>query len=828
MTMTTTDWAGRIIDGRYVVEAVIGRGGMGVVLAARHKFTRARVAVKMVRGDLGIDAEIEARFLAEARVPTAIDHRGVVKTLDAGKTAEGELYIVMELLAGRSLREQIGSGLGGPTTRRIGMELLDVLAAAHARGIIHRDVKPENVFLVEPDLAVKLLDFGITKLLAGTASVLPRTAAGVMLGTVAYMAPEQLIDARSVDARADLWSVSVMLYEMLSGRRPYRATTVEGMVGALMKTEPDPIRSALPSATPDIEAFFARALARDPQRRFSSAAEMAMAFAQLQISGAPPPDARPMGGDVTLATGLAATAATPDRGVPSVPASSLGSRTATGRPGAAYDPGAPVPTPFAGTPALMTGPGVPSTPAQAPPGFPALANQAFAPQAAPAMPNQPLTAQVFSPKLNPPFVPQATPATPSQPFASPAAPAVPSRPFASPAAPAIPNRPFASPATPAIPSQPFVSPGLPAEPPRPFVPQATPAIPNRPFVPQATPAIPSRPFVPPGSPPWLNQPFASQVTPIPGTLPIAPARASATTAPPRPRRRFAWVLGGVSTLALGAAIVVAATGGRSRSAPHAHEHVVEDPGAALPPAAAPAAASPAPADPPGSANPSPSAPAPAAPAPTIPAPPAPAAPAIPAPTAPAAPALPLAPSNRPGSLPTAPAPRSRPGDPQPGAHAGSPPSPRPHDATAREAEPTKPSTASTPPAAHDADVCAAGCKALASCHLGSRTCEADCARPGLLGSCLQQADNDCNRFAACWFASSCHGIAPGGQHTCAGTMECETACHGDARCICGCIGGVSPRHAAALLGYNGCALSCRDADCVARQCEPQLRSCRME
>lgn len=96
------DWVGRVIDGRYVVEGVVGSGGMGVVLAARHKFTSARVALKMVRKDLGLDPEISARFLAEARVPTAIDHRGVVKTLDAGKTPDDELYLVMELLAGRS------------------------------------------------------------------------------------------------------------------------------------------------------------------------------------------------------------------------------------------------------------------------------------------------------------------------------------------------------------------------------------------------------------------------------------------------------------------------------------------------------------------------------------------------------------------------------------------------------------------------------------------------------------------------------------------------------------------------------------------------------
>src|SRR5262245_51372511 len=303
--MTAMEWAGRVIDGRYVVEQLIGRGGMGVVLAARHKFTGAQVALKMVRADLGIDAEIEGRFLAEARMPQTIGHRSVVKTLDAGKTPEGELYLVMELLAGRSLRYEIMRGVGAPTVRRIGMELLDVLAAAHARGIVHRDVKPENVFLVEPDASVKLLDFGITKVLAGPRSVLPRTAAGVLLGTIEYMAPEQLADARGVDARADLWAVSVMLYEMLAGRRPHRATSVEEMFVALIKGQPDPIRLAMPSATPDIEAFFARALQREPEHRFATAAEMAMALARLPLAAAAPVVARPVGGSATMATGFA-------------------------------------------------------------------------------------------------------------------------------------------------------------------------------------------------------------------------------------------------------------------------------------------------------------------------------------------------------------------------------------------------------------------------------------------------------------------------------------------------------------------------------------------
>ena len=351
------DWVGRVIDGRYVVDGVVGAGGMGVVLSARHKFTGARVALKMVRKDLGVDPEISARFLAEARVPAAIDHRGVVKTLDAGQTPEGELYLVMELLVGRSLRAEMQAAQPGLVQiRKIGMELLDVLAAAHARGVIHRDIKPENIFIVQPDSQVKLLDFGITKLLTSGHSVLPRTQAGAMLGTAAYMAPEQLADARTVDARADLWAVGITLYELIGGRRPFRGATVEELLVQLVRGEPDPIRAAYPQATPDLEAFFARALARDPQQRFASAGDMAQAFARLTLW---PPASTPAIGTPGLAV---APLATPPAGTPGLPTMATGAPQMYGRikPPTAQTPAAPavtplpVPIPYSPTPSQPT------------------------------------------------------------------------------------------------------------------------------------------------------------------------------------------------------------------------------------------------------------------------------------------------------------------------------------------------------------------------------------------------------------------------------------------------------------------------------------------
>jgi serine/threonine protein kinase len=282
--MSADRWTGRVIDGRYVVESILGQGGMGVVLRARHKFTGAQVALKMLQPDLQVNQDAQDRFLAEAQTPTTIGHPGIVQVLDAGKTPEGELYLAMELLTGRTLRQAMYPSPPPQVTRRILLELLEALGAAHNRGIVHRDLKPENVFLVGPESRVKLLDFGIAKVVQTG-----RTAAGMMLGTLAYMAPEQLSDASTVDARADLWAVGVMVYELLSGKLPFRGTQLSEIMTALATQEPDPIRVYLPTATPAIEAFLARALMKDRNQRFASAQDMAMGVAAMQLEGTAAP-----------------------------------------------------------------------------------------------------------------------------------------------------------------------------------------------------------------------------------------------------------------------------------------------------------------------------------------------------------------------------------------------------------------------------------------------------------------------------------------------------------------------------------------------------------
>ncbi|HEY0254927.1 MAG TPA: serine/threonine-protein kinase, partial [Kofleriaceae bacterium] len=274
------EWLGRVIDGRYAVEEVLGQGGMGVVLRARHEFTGAAVALKLLHPELHLDAALEARFLAEARASNQIGHPAIVQVLDAGRTPDGVLYLAMELLVGEPLRAAVHRNLGAMEIKRIGAVLLDALGAAHARGFVHRDLKPENVFLTA-DGAVKLLDFGIAKNVKS--ATVGRTEAGVLLGTLAYMAPEQLRDASTVDPRADLWAIGVMLYELVSGRLPMEAATLEDLFVRLATEEPDPITRWIPTIAPEVAQFFARALARDPGARFQTAQEMAAALAPLPL-----------------------------------------------------------------------------------------------------------------------------------------------------------------------------------------------------------------------------------------------------------------------------------------------------------------------------------------------------------------------------------------------------------------------------------------------------------------------------------------------------------------------------------------------------------------
>lgn len=261
----------------------MGEGGMGVVLRARHRYTGATVALKMVHPHLEGIREHATRFLAEARAPAAIGHPGIVAVTDAGIAPEGDLYLAMELLRGETLGARLRRGpLPLAEVVRIGVDVLDALGAAHTAGFVHRDLKPDNVFLTEPDGRAKLLDFGIAKVaseLGGDAA--GRTATGAMMGTVAYMSPEQLRDSANVDGRTDLWAMGVTVYQMATGVLPYDGRSAPEIVVSIMSRPPRPIAEVTPHAPAALGSFVTRALARQPWERFGSAAEMADALRAL-------------------------------------------------------------------------------------------------------------------------------------------------------------------------------------------------------------------------------------------------------------------------------------------------------------------------------------------------------------------------------------------------------------------------------------------------------------------------------------------------------------------------------------------------------------------
>ena len=264
--------------GNYRVVRLIGEGGFGEVYLAENPLIDRRVAVKVLHAALAQDEELVRRFLNEARAVSAIRHPNIVEVLDAGGTPEGAPYILMEFLEGVSLQKRLAD------VRRLALaQVLDIasqagsaLAAAHAAGIVHRDLKPENLFLV-PDAdapsgeRVKVLDFGIAKISHGSKTGgTVRTQSGLIMGSPAYMSPEQCKDSADVDLRSDIYSFATILYEMLAGRTPHVAPSgTELLIMHLIET-PRPLRELAAEVPAHVEAVIMRALARTREDRFDS------------------------------------------------------------------------------------------------------------------------------------------------------------------------------------------------------------------------------------------------------------------------------------------------------------------------------------------------------------------------------------------------------------------------------------------------------------------------------------------------------------------------------------------------------------------------------
>jgi serine/threonine-protein kinase len=290
-------YIGKTIDGRYVVEAVLGEGGMGVVYRGRHKVIDKKVAIKVLRGDMARNKEITERFLQEAKAASSIGNPHIIDISDFGTLPEGSTYFVMEFLAGKSLTDVMAEVRLMPLPRllSIAKQIATGLSAAHEAGIVHRDLKPDNVMVLQRGAAgstgsrdfCKILDFGIAKV-GGEASRL--TQAGSIFGTPHYMSPEQAAGTE-VDRRTDIYALGIILYEMASGKVPFDADNFMGILTQHMYKAVVPIQALVPAPdiSPGLDALIQKCLSKKPDGRYAS---MDRLIADLEkVEGGLPPDA---------------------------------------------------------------------------------------------------------------------------------------------------------------------------------------------------------------------------------------------------------------------------------------------------------------------------------------------------------------------------------------------------------------------------------------------------------------------------------------------------------------------------------------------------------
>jgi serine/threonine protein kinase len=284
----------QIIAGRFRVECEIGRGGMGTVYRARHLGLERPVAVKILKQEFAADPEIADRFMREARTMARLRHARAAMIFDAGHLADGRPFIVMEYVEGATLAETLArEGTFAPERAvRVASEICDVLAEAHALGIVHRDLKPSNIILNERGVCV--LDFGIAKVLQNSTEVTrthATTESGLVIGTPRYMSPEQCLGQR-IGAASDLYSVGVLLYEMLAGRPPFVDTLSSAVLVKQATTAPPPLQSLRADVPRRLALAVHTLLAKNPAQRPASAAE-----ARRTLERSVEPERRPVTDD---------------------------------------------------------------------------------------------------------------------------------------------------------------------------------------------------------------------------------------------------------------------------------------------------------------------------------------------------------------------------------------------------------------------------------------------------------------------------------------------------------------------------------------------------
>jgi serine/threonine protein kinase len=281
---------GKLLLDRYRIIARLGAGGMGVVYLAEHVTLKKRCAIKVLSDEFANKEDIVERFLQEARAASMIAHENVVEITDYGQTPSGSVFFVMEMLSGEDLADTIRSEgpLPWERVRPIMMQICRALSAAHDKGIIHRDMKPENCFRIERGGTtdfIKVLDFGIAKVTNDEGESKGLTKTGMIFGTPEYMSPEQAQGMR-VDHRADIYAAGIIMYELLTGKVPFTADTFMGVLTKHMFEVPVAPSSIVPSITPEVESVILKALQKEREHRFATMRDLLAAIESVSNGGA--------------------------------------------------------------------------------------------------------------------------------------------------------------------------------------------------------------------------------------------------------------------------------------------------------------------------------------------------------------------------------------------------------------------------------------------------------------------------------------------------------------------------------------------------------------
>lgn len=270
---------GQIIDGKYRVEGLLGQGGMGAVYAGLHLHIESRVAIKVLLPEVTQSPEGNARFEREVRATGRIGNDHILRVHDVGTLPDGSRYMVSELLEGETMASRLKrAALSTRVTAELTCQLLDGLAAAHAAGIVHRDLKPDNIFLLPRKLGhedfVKIIDFGVSKFQSEDPEAMSMTTTGAVIGTPYYLSPEQARGQKDIDARSDLYTVGVIMYQAVAGQVPVRADSFNELLFKIALQPPPALTADVPGVDPAFSALTAKAMAKEREERFQNANEL--------------------------------------------------------------------------------------------------------------------------------------------------------------------------------------------------------------------------------------------------------------------------------------------------------------------------------------------------------------------------------------------------------------------------------------------------------------------------------------------------------------------------------------------------------------------------